>query len=126
MGALNRLYRECPALHVLDVEPGGFEWIDCNDLESSVVTLLRRGRAEQEVVVAAFNFTPLPRQNYRVGVPRGGFWEERLNTDAAEFGGSGWGNLGGVESAPVPLHGRPDSVALTIPPLAAVFFTPAS
>ena len=125
VGALNRLYRENPALHVLDVEPGGFEWIDCNDMESSVVTLLRRGRAEQQVVVAAFNFTPLPRQNYRVGVPRGGFWEERLNTDAVEFGGSGWGNLGGVESAPVPLHGRPDSVALTIPPLAAVFFAPA-
>ncbi len=124
VGALNRLYRETPALHDLDVDPGGFEWIDCNDVESSVVTLLRRGRTEGEVVLAAFNFTPLPRQNYRVGVPRGGVWVERLNTDAVEFGGSGWGNMGGVESAPVPLHGRPDSVSLTLPPLAAVWFTP--
>jgi 1,4-alpha-glucan branching enzyme len=73
-------------------------------------------------VLAVCNFTPVPRSNYLVGAPRGGFWRELLNSDAAQYGGSGLGNLGGVEAAPMPLHGRPHSLALTLPPLSALFF----
>jgi 1,4-alpha-glucan branching enzyme len=120
---LNRLYREEPGLHELDVEPGGFEWGDCNDAENSVLSLLRNGRDGGRLVLAVFNFTPVGRTNYRVGVPRDGFWTERLNSDAPTYGGAGWGNLGGLEAAPVPAHGRPYSLTLTLPGLAAVFFT---
>jgi 1,4-alpha-glucan branching enzyme len=120
---LNRFYREEPALHELDVEPGGFEWVDCNDAENSVLSLLRKGRNGGTLVLAVFNFTPVARTNYRLGVPRAGFWAERLNSDAVVYGGSGWGNLGGAEAAPVPAHGRPCSLSLTLPGLAAVFFT---
>jgi 1,4-alpha-glucan branching enzyme len=118
---LNRLVRSEPALHARDFEPGGFEWVDCNDAEASVVSLLRHGRDGDPDVLVVLNFTPVPRQGYRVGVPRGGFWREVLNSDAAEYGGSGWGNLGGLEAAPVGAHGRHHSLVLTLPPLAAVF-----
>jgi 1,4-alpha-glucan branching enzyme len=120
---LNRFYREERALHELDVEPDGFEWIDCNDTEGSVLSLVRKGRDGRTLVLAVFNFTPVARTNYRLGVPRAGFWTERLNSDASTYGGGGWGNLGGVEAAPVPSHGRPQSLTLTLPGLAAVFFT---
>jgi len=122
---LNRLYAEEPALHELDFEPSGFSWIDCADFERSVVSLLRRGRSEGDVVAAAFNFTPVPRYAYRVGVPRGGFWREIANSDAGEYGGSGVGNLGGCEASSSPLDGHPYSMEVTLPPLAAVFFKPA-
>ena len=122
---LNRLYREERALHELDFDPAGFEWIDANDSAASVLTFLRRSR-DGEPVVAAFNFTPVARMNYRVGVPHGGHWREVLNSDSAHYGGSGHGNLGGVEAAPAPLHGRPYSVTLTLPPLAAVLLRPGS
>ncbi len=118
---LNGLYRGDPALHELDADPAGFSWVDANDWEDSVVTFLRRGRDEADVVLIGCNFTPVPRHNYRAGVPRGGFWREVLNTDATEYGGSGQGNLGGVEAAPVPCHGHPFSLNLTLPPLAAVY-----
>jgi 1,4-alpha-glucan branching enzyme len=118
---LNRAYREEPALYTLDFTPAGFEWVDCNDMEQSVITFLRRGTHGETVLVVA-NFTPVPRHNYRVGVPREGFWRELLNSDAAPYGGSGLGNLGGLEAAPVPCHGRPHSLNLTLPPLAALFF----
>jgi 1,4-alpha-glucan branching enzyme len=121
VSALNRLYRGAPALHERDHEPAGFEWIDCNDAEQSVVSFLRRGCSAEDLMLVACNFTPVPRAGYRVGAPRGGFWRERLNTDAAEFGGAGWGNLGGVEASAEPAHGRPCSLVLTLPPLAAVF-----
>jgi 1,4-alpha-glucan branching enzyme len=117
---LNRTYRDLPALHQLDVSPDGFEWIDCCDNEQSILSLLRRSREGQEVVVV-LNFTPVPRQNYQVGVPRRGHWKEILNSDAPLYGGSGQGNLGGVDAVPIPLHGRRWSVNLTLPPLAAVF-----
>jgi len=120
---LNRFYREERAIHELDLEPGGFEWVDCNDAEASVLSLLRKGSGDGPLVLAVFNFTPVARCDYRLGVPRAGFWTERLNSDAAGYGGSGWGNLGGVEAAPVPAHGRPCSLTLTLPGLAAVFFT---
>ena len=119
---LNRLLRQEAAMHELDFEPDGFHWIDCNDSEQSVIALERCSRSG-ESVVAVFNFTPVPRPAYRVGVPVSGFWEERLNSDAQEYGGSGQGNLGGVASTPVAWHGRTDSIQILIPPLAAVFFT---
>jgi 1,4-alpha-glucan branching enzyme len=121
---LNRLYREEKALHELDCDPAGFEWIDANDADHSVASFVRRGRDAADVVLAVFNFTPVLRQNYRVGVPSGGFWREVLNGDALEFGGSGQGNLGGVEAAPILSHGRFHSLNLTLPPLAAVFLRP--
>lgn len=121
---LNRLYRREPALHERDADPAGFEWVDFSDVEKSVVSYLRRGRSADDVVLVACNFTPVPRYNYRVGVPFGGFWKEVLNSDATEYGGSGVGNLGGVEAEQVPAHGRPWSLPLTLPPLAAVVFTP--
>jgi len=122
---LNRLYREEPALHERDLDPAGFEWIDCNDAESSVVSLLRKGKSPDDVLLVACNFTPVPRPNYRIGAPHGGFWQEILNSDATHYGGSGWGNLGGAEAAPITLHGRTHSLTLTLPPLGIVFFKPA-
>jgi 1,4-alpha-glucan branching enzyme len=119
---LNRLLREEPALYEVDFDPSGFSWIDANDSEQSVVTLLRRGKSKDSVIVAAFNFTPVPRYNYRIGVPSGGFWRELLNSDARDYGGSGQGNMGGLQSAPLGWHGHPHSLMATLPPLGAVFF----
>jgi 1,4-alpha-glucan branching enzyme len=87
----------------------------------SVITFLRKGR-DGGLILVACNFTPVPRHNYRVGVPQGGFWQEVLNSDAPDYGGSGQGNLGGVEAAPIPFHGRYHSLNLTLPPLGVVFF----
>ncbi len=119
---LNTAYRGEPALHELDTNPAGFDWIDCNDAEQSVLVYLRRGRSASDVVVVACNFTPVPRRNYRIGVPTAGRWAETLNSDASLYGGSGQGNLGGVATAPVPWHGRPQSINVTLPPLAMVVF----
>jgi 1,4-alpha-glucan branching enzyme len=118
---LNRLLAAEPALHVRDFDPSGFEWIDCSDADSSVLSLLRKGDPEHPEILVVLNFTPVARQSYRVGVPRAGFWREILNGDAQRYGGSGWGNLGGQESAPVGAHGRLHSLALTLPPLSALF-----
>jgi len=123
---LNFSYRTEPALHELDLSPAGFEWIDANDSDNSVLSLIRKGRSLADMVVVVCNFTPVPRFNYKVGVPNGGFWRELLNSDALEYGGSGHGNLGGVEATPIPSHGRRYSLNLTLPPLAAVFFKSAS
>ncbi|MBN2195090.1 MAG: 1,4-alpha-glucan branching protein GlgB [Polyangiaceae bacterium] len=117
---LSRIYREQSALSELDTDPAGFEWIDANDSEASVLTFLRRGRGDACVLVA-LNFTPVVRQAYQVGVDRLGTWREILNTDAREFGGSGVGNFGAVDAVPVPWHGRPVSLRLTLPPLGALF-----
>ncbi len=118
---LNGLYRYEPALHELDCDPAGFEWIDANDADNSVLSFIRRGRSTDDIVVVACNFTPVPRYNYRVGVPRSGFWREVLNSDATEYWGSGHGNFGGIEAEAIAFHGRPYSLRLTLPPLAAVF-----
>ncbi len=118
---LNRTYRGEPALFELDCDPAGFRWIDANDADASVLTFLRLARGEREVIAAAFNFTPVPRLTYRMGVPRGGTWREILNTDAQEYWGSGMGNLGAVAAEATPCHGHPFSLSLTLPPLAAVF-----
>ena len=124
---LNRLYRSRPALHEIDFEPAGFEWIEADDAELSVLAYLRRARDGSMVFVVA-NFTPLPRANYRVGVPVAGRWRELLNSDAALYGGSGVGNLGAVESIPLAAHGRVQSLELTLPPLAVLMLehTPAT
>ncbi|HEX9879416.1 MAG TPA: 1,4-alpha-glucan branching protein GlgB, partial [Candidatus Binatia bacterium] len=119
---LNRSYRNEPGLHELDCDPAGFEWIDCNDTDASVLSFIRKGKTTDDIVLVVCNFTPVPRGSYRVGAPREGFWKEILNSDAKDYGGSGQGNLGGVQTVPIPLHGRPYSLTLTLPPLAAVFF----
>jgi 1,4-alpha-glucan branching enzyme len=119
---LNKLYRDVPAMHELDFDAGGVEWIDCCDTENSVVTLLRKSRSRpEEMVVIALSFTPVPRYNYQIGMPAGGHWREALNSDADIYGGSSQGNMGGVEAVPIPLHGRRWSATLTLPPLGAVF-----
>ena len=120
---LNRLYRNEPALYERDFDPAGFEWVDCTDAGLSVISLLRKGKSTGEAVLAVCNFTPIPRPNYRIGAPHGGFWKEVLNSDATQYGGGGWGNLGGLEAVPIPLHGRTHSMTLTLPPLATLFFT---
>jgi 1,4-alpha-glucan branching enzyme len=122
---LNRLYRDVPALHELDCDPAGFEWIDCNDIEHSVVSYLRKGRDPGSFVVVVCNFTPVPRPGYRIGVPCPGLYRERINTDAGDYGGSGIGNSGMVEAEPVSCHGRPASLCLTLPPLATLLLAPA-
>jgi 1,4-alpha-glucan branching enzyme len=95
--------------------------VDADDTENGVITYMRRGRRTSDFLIAC-NFTPMVRENYRVGVNGGGLWREVLNTDAQEYGGSGQGNMGGVKSMPVPMHGRMHSVNLRLPPLAAVIF----
>ena len=121
MEQLNRLYRSERALHQLDNDPAGFEWVDCNDSAASVVSLLRKGKSPKDVVLVVCNFTPIPRVNYRVGVPIGGWWRELLNSDGKEYSGGGIGNSGGVMAETEPKHGRPFSLSLTLPPLGALF-----
>jgi 1,4-alpha-glucan branching enzyme len=118
---LNRLCRTEPALHELDFTPAGFEWIDFGDRDNSVMSFLRKGRSPADTLLVVCNMTPVPRQDYRVGVPGGGFWKELLNSDAGLYGGSGQGNLGGLEARPVPCHGRDQSVSLNLPPLGILF-----
>ncbi|MGB5920767.1 MAG: 1,4-alpha-glucan branching protein GlgB [Syntrophobacteria bacterium] len=119
---LNRTYRTEKALYELDFDPAGFEWIDCNDTQQSTLSLIRKSRSTGEIILVVLNFTPTPRYNYQVGVPREGLWQEILNSDAEEYGGSGHGNFGGIEAVPIEIHGRPYSLKLTLPPLGAVFF----
>jgi 1,4-alpha-glucan branching enzyme len=119
---LNTFYRGEPALYEHDCDPEGFVWIDCNDAEQSTLAFLRHGRNPDEALAVACNFTPVPRHNHRLGVPWGDRWEEILNSDAPLYGGSGQGNLGGVEATPVAWHGRPRSIVVTLPPLAIMVF----
>ena len=122
---LNGVYRREGALHEVDFEPAGFEWVDCNDWQSSVVAFLRRAREPGDVVLVVSNFTPVVRSDYRVGVPRPGRWRELVNTDADAYGGSGQGNASGVWAEPKAWHGRPHSLSLTLPPLSTVILKPA-
>jgi 1,4-alpha-glucan branching enzyme len=121
---LNRFYRATPALFERDFSGDGFEWIDANDSDTSVLSFIRKGSRPEDVAVVVCNFTPVPRENYRVGVPRGGCWRERLNSDAQDYGGSGMGNFGSVEAAPLGSHGRYYSLALRLPPLTVLVLTP--
>jgi 1,4-alpha-glucan branching enzyme len=123
---LNDLYAAEPALHEVDFDYPGFEWLDCNDAEASVLTFLRRGTNPKNFLVVAANFTPVVREGYRVGVPEAGLYREVLNTDAGIYWGSNVGSLGGVRSEAQPWVGRPHSLRLTLPPLAVVYFKLAS
>ena len=119
---LNHLYRSEPALYEVDFENAGFEWVDFGDQESSIISYIRKGRSLSDIVLVVCNFTPVPRLNYRVGVPEGGFWRELLNSDAKDYGGDGFGNLGGREALAEPCHNRSHSLLLTLPPLGIVVF----
>jgi 1,4-alpha-glucan branching enzyme len=121
---LNGVYRTEPALHEVDFEPAGFEWMDCSDAQQSVVAFVRRARDPRNLVLVVCNFTPVPRHGYRVGVPVEGFYRELLNTDAGFYGGSNLGNAGGVRAEPRPWAGQPWSVTLTLPPLAVLMLRP--
>ena len=121
-GALNRFYREQPALYQVDFHHSGFEWVDFHDVDNSVIAFLRRAENPEDFVLFCCNFTPVPRLGYRFGVPAGGFYREVLNSDSALFGGSNVGNAGGVLSEPVACHGHPQSIRITLPPLAVVAF----
>ncbi len=121
---LNRLYRAQPCLWENDHEPEGFAWIDCSDHDNSVLSFLRRGGEGNAPMAVILNLTPLPRLNYRLGLPSEGRWAEVLNSDSAIYGGSNVGNLGGVMAEPVPSHGHPFSAEFTLPPLAIVAFQP--
>jgi 1,4-alpha-glucan branching enzyme len=121
---LNTLYRRETSLHEVDFDPAGFEWVDCTDYERSVVSYIRRGKNPEDLLLAVCNFTPVPRHNYRIGAPVAGFWQEMLNSDARIYGGSGQGNMGGVSAGPLPAHGRPFSLNVTVPPLGIVVFRP--
>ena len=120
---LNRLYRAEPALHQVEFDAAGFEWVDARDAEASAFSFLRKPREGAPVLVLC-NLTPLPRTNYSIGVPQGGVWRELLNSDATIYGGSGVGNFGAIEAAPVSAHGRPYSLTLALPPLATLFLKP--
>ncbi len=115
--ALNWHYHAEPALHQLDFDPSGFRWIDCNDNENSVVSIVRYARDPRDFVVMIVNFTPVPRAEYRIGVPEPGFYAELLNSDSAIFGGSNLGNAGGVATESIAAHGFDQSLRLIIPPL---------
>ncbi|MET0335274.1 MAG: 1,4-alpha-glucan branching enzyme, partial [Rhizobacter sp.] len=117
---LNRLLREQPALHEVDFSQEGFEWAVSDDAGASVLAFLRKPKGRGPTLLVVCNLTPLPRERYRIGVPLAGHWREVLNSDAAEFGGSGWGNLGGVEAQAVHWHNRPASLSLTLPPLSTL------
>jgi 1,4-alpha-glucan branching enzyme len=118
---LNRLYVSEPALHEMDHEPGGFEWIDHNDAKHSLFSYIRRSR-QNEIIVVAINATPVPRSGYRLGVPEGGYYEEILNSDSGLYGGSNVGAAGGIPAQDQEAHGRSHSIQIEIPPLATVFF----
>ena len=120
LGDLNRLYQREPALHEVDFEYTGFEWIDCNNWEESVISFLRKGKHPDEVVAVCLNFTPAPRSGYRLGVPKPGWYEEVFNSDSMYYAGSNMGNGTGRMAEAIPWHGRPYSIALTLPPLAGL------
>ncbi|HLA83613.1 MAG TPA: 1,4-alpha-glucan branching protein GlgB [Thermoguttaceae bacterium] len=121
---LNHLYRREPALYQLDFDWAGFEWIDCHDHENSVLSYVRRAKNADDFVIVACNFTPVPRMNYRLGVPRGGWYEEIFNSDSTYYAGSNMGNAPGIAADDFSTHGRPASISVTLPPLATVVFKP--
>jgi 1,4-alpha-glucan branching enzyme len=121
---LNRLYHAHPGLWEGDYEPGGFSWMDCTDQANSTMSFVRRNTDRQRELVVVLNLTPVLRMNYRVGLPRPGHWREILNSDAAIYGGSNAGNLGGVTAEDWSTHGQPHSAPLTLPPLSITVFEP--
>jgi 1,4-alpha-glucan branching enzyme len=123
---LNTLYRGKSSLYESDFNAAGFEWVDCKDSQRSIISFLRRGLTADDQILFVCNFTPVVRENYRVGVPLEGFWKEILNSDAPLYGGSGQGNFGGLSTIPLPIHGRPFTLNMTLPPLGIVAFRPES
>jgi 1,4-alpha-glucan branching enzyme len=121
---LNRVMREQPSLHQKDFTNDGFRWVQRGDWEQSVLSFLRQGADAAPPILVVCNFTPVPRYNYRLGVPRGGYWRELINSDAPMYGGSGLGNFGGVEATPMPYEDFAQSLSITVPPLAVLFFKP--
>jgi 1,4-alpha-glucan branching enzyme len=121
---LNALHRSEPALHALDPDPLGFEWIDAADAQGGTLCFLRRGRDPGDVVAVALNLTPMPHERFRIGLPAAGAWREVLNSDAEVYGGSGVGNAGRVQADATPWHDRPHSAQIVLPPLACLFFRP--
>ncbi|HZM33678.1 MAG TPA: 1,4-alpha-glucan branching protein GlgB [Burkholderiales bacterium] len=121
---LNRAYRDNPSLYQRDFANEGFRWVQRGDWEQSVLSYLRQGEEGTAPLLVVCNFTPVPRHNYRVGVPRGGYWRELLNSDAQHYGGSGMGNFGGLDAAPMPYEDYSHSLTLTLPPLAALVLKP--
>jgi 1,4-alpha-glucan branching enzyme len=121
---LNRAYRERPALHELDCDPAGFEWVHASDSESSVLAFMRLAKGGTDAALAVFNLTPVLRPHYRIGAPRPGVWRELLNSDADVYGGSGAGNLGRIEAVAEPAHGRDHSMTLVLPPLSCLLLAP--
>ena len=119
---LNHRYRQEPALYEQDFTPAGFEWIDNHDWYKSTVSFIRKAKSNDDIILVVCNFTPVARENYRVGVPRGGHWQEILNSDAQSYGGQGYGNFGGRDATPLPAQGRYHSLVLTLPPLGVLFF----
>ena len=123
---LNTLYRGQSLLYESDFNAAGFEWVDCKDSQRSIISFLRRGLTADDQILFVCNFTPVVRENYRVGVPLEGSWKEILNSDAPLYGGSGQGNFGGLSAIPLPIHGRPFTLNMTLPPLGIVAFRPES
>ncbi|HRE25206.1 MAG TPA: 1,4-alpha-glucan branching protein GlgB [Anaerolineales bacterium] len=121
---LNALYRAEPALHEVDFDWEGFEWIDFRDVDNSIVSLVRRARNRDDLVIVAANYTPIPREGYRIGVPRAGFYREILNSDSVHYGGGNLGNSGGLAAEPQPWQNQPYSLKVTIPPLGVVYLKP--
>jgi 1,4-alpha-glucan branching enzyme len=121
---LNRVYKDTPALWQIDDSPEGFRWLEANDADRNVVAFARLGATEDEQLVCVMNLSPVPREGYRVGLPRSGRWREALNTDAEIYGGTNTGNLGTVEAEAVPWHEQPNSAELTLPPLGVLWLVP--
>jgi 1,4-alpha-glucan branching enzyme len=122
MKELNYFYKTEPALFENDFEGTGFEWMDCQDWERGIISFVRKDKMARNIVLVVCNFTPVPRDNYKIGLPYDGYWKEILNSDAKEYGGTGHGNWGGVETAPLPHQQRFHSVSVSVPPLSALFF----
>jgi len=121
---LNRLYQSEPALYEVDFDYHGFEWIDFRDAEGSIISFVRRGKDPENFLVFVYNFTPVARMGYRVGVPKGGFYKEVMNSDSWSYWGGNMGNFGGIWANEMPWHGRAASLSLTIPPLSMVVMKP--
>jgi 1,4-alpha-glucan branching enzyme len=119
---LNHLYVHEPALFEVDYNWEGFQWIDFQDTDQSLISFFRRAKTQDEIMVFACNFTPVPRENYRLGVPLPGFYREVLNSDSEAYGGSNLGNLGGMRAEEKSWHGQPYSIVATFPPLAVTVF----
>jgi 1,4-alpha-glucan branching enzyme len=119
---LNHFYRANPALYQVDFHWPGFEWVDFHDADNSVISFIRRAEDPKDWLLFCCNFTPTPHQGYRFGVPEEGFYREIFNTDSELYGGSNMGNGAGVASGPIAMHGRKQSIAITLPPVAVVVF----